>query len=84
MAMRAMRSLGSTENPEIWMRLLALVFGVTIFALLNFIPVLGWMVNFALVLLGIGGMTTALFERLMGNLGPALDVDRRPMQRDPE
>lgn len=84
LAMRAMRSLGSVENPQIWMRLLALVVGVTIIALLNFIPVLGWMVNFALVLLGIGGMTTALFERLVGNVGPAMDVDMRPMERDPE
>lgn len=82
LAMRAMRGLGTAENPEIWLRLLALVVGVTLAALLNFIPVLGWMVNFALVLLGIGGMTTALFERLTGNVGPALDVDMRPMERD--
>lgn len=84
LAMRVLRGFGAAENPEIWMRLLALVVGVTLVALLNFIPVLGWMVNFALVLLGIGGMTTALFERLTGNVGPALDVDMRPMERDPD
>ncbi|XDA97987.1 hypothetical protein AB1M95_18040 [Sulfitobacter sp. LCG007] len=84
LAMRVLRGLGAAENPEIWMRLLALVVGVTLVALLNFIPVLGWMANFALVLLGIGGMTTALFERLTGNVGPALDVDMRPMERDPD
>lgn len=84
LAMRVMRGLGTAENPDIWFRLLALVIGVTFVALLNFIPVLGWMVNFALVLLGIGGMTTALFERLTGNVGPALDVDMRPMERDPD
>lgn len=83
-AMRAMRGLGGGENPEIWLRLLALIVGVTLVALLNFIPVLGWMVNFALVLLGTGGMTTALFERLTGNVGPALDVDMRPMERNPD
>lgn len=84
LAMRVLRGLNAAEHPEIWMRLLALVIGVTVAALLNFIPVLGWMVNFALVLLGIGGMTTALFERLVGNVGPALDVDMRAIERDPE
>lgn len=84
LAMRVLRSFGTAENPEIWLRLLALVIGVTLVALLNFIPVLGWMANFALVLLGIGGMTTALFERMAGNVGPALDVDMRPIEPDTE
>ena len=66
------------------MRLLALVIGVSFIALLNYIPVLGWMANFALVLLGIGGITTALFERMVGNIDPALDVDMQPIQRNPE
>ncbi|MBJ3763698.1 hypothetical protein ILP92_13150 [Maribius pontilimi] len=82
LAMRVLRGLGADPRPAIWIRLLALVIGVSIAALLNFIPVLGWMVNFALVLLGIGGMTTALFERLIGNPGPALDVDMRPVEGD--
>lgn len=84
LAMRVMRGLGAAENPEIWLRLLALVIGVTLVALLNFIPVVGWLANFALVLLGIGGMTTALFERLVGTVGPAPDVEMRPMERDPD
>lgn len=83
-AMRAMRGLGAAENPPVWMRLLALVIGVTLVALLNVIPVLGWMVNFALVLLGVGGMTTALFDRLVGSVAPALDADMRPIERAPE
>lgn len=82
LAMRAMRGLGAAENPAIWTRLLALVVGVTLAALLNFIPVLGWMANFALVLLGIGGMTTAIFDRIVGNMGPALDVDMKPITPD--
>ncbi len=83
LAMRAMRGLGAAENPEIWLRLLALVIAVALLALLNFIPVLGWMANFALVLLGIGGMTTALFERLTGTAGPAPNSEMRPIERDP-
>lgn len=84
LAIRALQGLGGAENPEIWMRLLALLAGVTIAALLNFIPVIGWMVNFALVLLGVGGMTTALFDRMIGNFGPALDEDLRPYDSKPE
>lgn len=84
LAMRVLRAFGTAENPVIWMRLLALVIGVSFIALLNYIPVLGWMANFALVLLGIGGITTALFERMVGNIDPALDVDMQPIQRNPE
>lgn len=84
LAMRVLRGVGTDENPAIWLRLFALILGVTIVSLLNFIPVVGWMANFALVLLGIGGMTTALFERLTGNVGPALDVDMQPIERNKE
>ncbi len=76
LAMRALQGLGGAEDPEIWMRLLALVIGVMAMAILNFIPFLGWMANFALVLLGIGGMTTVIFERLMKNASLATDGDK--------
>ena len=82
LAMRAMRGLGAAEDPAIWMRLLAVVVGITLAALLNFIPFIGWMANFALTLLGIGGMTMAVFERIVGNMGPALDVDMQPIEPD--
>ena len=80
LAMRAMRTFGTAANPSIFLRLLALVVGVTLVALLNFVPVLGWMANFALVLAGIGAMTTAVFERVAGNAGPVLDTDMRPIE----
>lgn len=51
-------------------------------ALLNFVPVAGWLVNFALVLLGVGGMTAALFERMTRNVGPVRTVDLAPVERD--
>jgi hypothetical protein len=83
LAMRVMRSLGAAEDPSIMLRLLALIVGITLVALLNFIPFLGWMANFALVLAGIGAMTTALFERLAGNAGPVLDADMQPIEPKP-
>jgi hypothetical protein len=83
-AMRAMRAFGAAAEPTIFLRLLALIVGVTLVALMNFIPVLGWMANFALVLAGIGAMTMALFDRLTGNVDPVLDTDMQPNDRKPE
>lgn len=73
LAMRVLRGFGAAESPSIATRLLALAVGVTLVALLNFIPVIGWMANFALVLLGIGAITTALFDSFMTRLEPELD-----------
>jgi hypothetical protein len=83
-AMRALRGTGAPENPTIWIRLLALLVGVTLIALLNFIPFLGWMANFALVLIGIGAMTMALFNQMIGTSDPVLDVDMKPISDKPE
>ncbi len=79
LAMAAMRGFGGAESPTIFMRLLALAIGVTIVALLNFIPVIGWMANFALVLLGVGAITTVLFDTFLGRLEPELDQGLAPL-----
>lgn len=47
------------------MRILALFLGIALASLLNFIPVLGWLANFAIVLLGIGALHMALFEAFL-------------------
>jgi hypothetical protein len=83
-AMRALRGTGAPENPTIWIRLLALLVGVTLIALLNFIPFLGWMANFTLVLIGIGAMTMAFFNQMIGTSEPVLDVDMKPIGDKPE
>ena len=46
-------------------------------ALLNYIPFVGWVANYTLVLLGLGAMTRSVFEALVGNPAPVLDVDMR-------
>ncbi len=43
-------------------------------SLLNFIPFVGGVANYTLVLLGVGAMTRALFLWLIGNPGVAFDV----------
>jgi hypothetical protein len=47
---------------------------------LNFIPFVGWVANYTLVLLGIGAMTRAVFQSMLGNPGLALDVDLKPIE----
>lgn len=84
LAMRALRGTGASENPTIWVRLFALLVGVTLIALLNFVPFLGWMANFALVLIGIGAMTMTLFNQMIGSSDPVLDVDMQPISNNPK
>ena len=78
--MRVWQAFGGQEEPSIWGRLAALAIAVIAIAILNFIPFIGWVANYTLVLLGIGAMTHMLFERLIGNPGPALDVDMKPIK----
>ncbi|HRO14412.1 MAG TPA: hypothetical protein PLL33_05095 [Paracoccus sp. (in: a-proteobacteria)] len=51
-------------------RILALAVGLLLAALLNFVPVLGWMANIALVLLGLGAIAERSLNRLTGRPGP--------------
>lgn len=78
-AMRVMRGLGAEASPTTVMRLLGLAIGVTVAALLNFIPVIGWMANFALVLLGVGAITTGLFDRFFDRMAAERDQGLAPL-----
>jgi hypothetical protein len=81
-AMRVWVGFGGDAAPGNVARLLVFAGAITFIALLNFIPFVGWVANYTLVLLGIGAMTTALFQYLIGNPGAALDVDMKPLQDD--
>ncbi len=79
-AMRVLLAFGGSDAPNMPVRLFALALGVTAIAVLNFIPFVGWLANFALVLLGGGAITRALFDWMIGSLvNPALDVDMKPV-----
>lgn len=67
-------------NASKAVRLAAFAIIICVVALLNFIPFVGWVANYTLVLLGLGAMTNALFERMIGSFGPALDVDMKPIE----
>jgi hypothetical protein len=57
-------ALGSGDMPGNAGRLGLLAAAVTVIALLNFIPFLGWVVNFTLVLLGIGALARPMLARI--------------------
>ena len=79
-AMRLWLGLGGKAEPSSATRLLILAAAIIFVALLNFIPFVGWVANYTLVLLGIGAMTRAVFQSLLGNPDVALDVDMKPIK----
>lgn len=74
-AMRFWVGIGGVENPSNLARLLVFTAGIIFVALLNFIPFVGWVANFTLVLLGIGAMTRPMFQSLRGHSGATLKTD---------
>lgn len=79
-AMRVWSAISDDPEPGKISRLVVLAAAITTVALLNFIPFVGWVVNYTLVLLGVGALTRALFMRLMGNPGAAFDLDMQPIE----
>ncbi len=81
-AMRLWHAFIGDQLPGMIVRLSIYAAAIILVALLNFIPFVGWVVNYTLVLLGIGAMTHAILQRLIGNTGVAFDVDMQPIDED--
>ncbi|WP_422072995.1 hypothetical protein [Tranquillimonas rosea] len=65
-AMRVVDAFREGTAPQgMAVRVLALLAGLVVAVLLNFVPFLGWMLNVAVVLLGLGAITAALGEALL-------------------
>ena len=79
-AMRIWNGVSGEAEPSNLSRLLVFAAAIIFIALLNYIPFVGWVANYTLVLLGIGAMTRAFFQSFMGNPGLALDVDMKPIK----
>ena len=80
-AMYVWAALGGADSPNSTTRILLLAAAITVVALFNFIPFVGWVVNFTLVLIGIGALTRAVFARFITDIDPALDVDMTEINR---
>ena len=74
-ALSVWRALGGDAQPGSIVRVLLLAAAVTVVALLNFIPFVGWVANFTLVLLGIGAITRAVFGYFITDIDPARDAE---------
>ncbi|MEX0369168.1 MAG: hypothetical protein AB3N09_00955 [Tateyamaria sp.] len=81
-AMRLWIGLGGETDPAIPTRLAVFAGAIVAVALLNFIPFVGWVANYTLVLLGVGALTHAVFLALVPDIDPALDVDMQPNAGD--
>ncbi len=79
-AMRIWTAFGTNPNPGTVTSLLIFACAIVAVALLNFIPFVGWVANYTLVLLGIGAMTNAFIHYVIGNPGQAFDVDMKPFE----
>ncbi|SLN38033.1 hypothetical protein ROG8370_01567 [Roseovarius gaetbuli] len=77
-AMRVWVGFGGDPEAGTAARLVVFAGAIIVIALLNFIPFVGWVANYTLVLLGIGAMTTTLLTHFIGNSGQSLDVDMKP------
>ena len=79
-AMLAWDALGGAKDPGGLIRLLLLAAAVTVVALLNFIPFIGWVANFTLVLIGVGAFARCVFTSFVTDPDPAYDVDMKPIE----
>lgn len=77
-AMRLWVAFGTEQDLGNLGRLLVFAAAIVLIALLNFVPFVGWVVNYTLVLLGIGGLTNAVFSTFIDDPDGALDIDMKP------
>ncbi|PJI92086.1 hypothetical protein BC777_0930 [Yoonia maricola] len=76
-ARRIVLAFNGDEDPSFLMKLVTILLAICAVAILNFIPFVGWVVNYTLVLLGVGAMTAGLLSVFITDPDPALDVDMR-------
>ena len=74
-AYRLWVAFDGNDNPSILTKLLIVALAIVVVAVLNFIPFVGWVVNYTLVLLGVGAMTAGTLSIFIPDPDPALDVD---------
>ncbi len=73
-AMRVWAGFGGGPHLGNAQRLLVFTAAIIAVAILNFIPFVGWVINFTLVLLGAGAMTRSVIAALRGRFGGAGDT----------
>ena len=81
-ARRILLAFDGPEDPSMALKLLTVAIAITVVAVLNFIPFIGWVVNYTLVLLGVGAMTGGTLALIVPDPDPALELDMRTPSTD--
>jgi hypothetical protein len=76
-ARRVLTAFDASEDPSLLMKLVTVALAICVVAILNFIPFVGWVVNYTLVLLGVGAMTAGLLSVWVTDPDPAVELDMR-------
>ncbi len=79
---RVLEAFGGPEDPSLWVKLATVAVAICVVAILNFIPFVGWVVNYTLVLLGVGAMTAGLLSLWIPDPDPALELDMQTPMAD--
>ncbi|MCK0097345.1 hypothetical protein MWU60_17335 [Yoonia sp. F2084L] len=74
-ARRVLVAFNGSEDPSLLMKLVTVALAICVVAILNFIPFVGWVVNYTLVLLGVGAMTAGLLSIWIPDPDPAVELD---------
>jgi hypothetical protein len=74
-ARRTLMAFDGNEDPTLLMKLATILVAICVVAILNFIPFVGWVVNYTLVLLGVGAMTAGLLSLWITDPDPAVELD---------
>ena len=74
-ARRVFVAFDGTDDPTIMVKLVLVGLAICAVAVLNFIPFVGWVVNYTLVLFGVGAMTAGLLSIWIPDPDPALEAD---------
>ena len=76
-ARRVLVAFDGPTDPSLAIKLATSAIAIVVVAILNFVPYLGWVVNYTLVLLGIGAITAGLLSLFITDPDPALEDDMR-------
>ncbi|MEJ8561961.1 hypothetical protein QTO30_12535 [Yoonia sp. GPGPB17] len=74
-ARRILLAFDGNEDPSLLMKLATILVAICVVAILNFISFVGWVVNYTLVLLGVGAMTAGLLSLWITDPDPAVELD---------
>ncbi len=76
-ARRVLVAFDGSEDPSLLAKLVTVALAISVVAILNFIPFVGWVVNYTLVLLGTGAITAGLLSIWITDPDPAVELDMR-------